>query len=99
MNGYQGQIYAKDQQEQKIPANVNILQLMPQKDTIKHLKKISISAPQKTRVRITYGADQQETIQIGKTGMYEIDDIQITSLAFFEDSSADTIIDYIIARV
>lgn len=97
MNRYQGQLYAKDQQGQKFPLNRNILQLMPQRDIIDYLKKISIFAPEGTRLLLKHKNEGEDIeIHIGSTGMYEIEDIQIVSLKFLDNSSSEIIIDYII---
>lgn len=97
MNRYQGQLYAKDQQGQKFPLNRNILQLMPQRDIIDYLKKISIFAPEGTRLLLKHKNEEEDIeIHIGSTGIYEIEDIQIVSLKFLDNSSSEIIIDYIL---
>lgn len=93
MNGYQGQIRALDQNGHTFPANQNIYSLI-QQDTvgsIKYIKKISIIAPEGTNMELN-----GRQIYIGKTGIYEAEDLQITSFIFLEDTSSDVIIDFIV---
>jgi hypothetical protein len=54
MNGYQGQIRALDQDGHTFSANQNIYSLIQQDavSSIKYIKKISITAPEGTRMRL-----------------------------------------------
>ena len=93
MNDYQGQIRALDQDGHTFSANQNIYSLIQQDavSSIKYIKKISITAPEGTRMRLN-----RRQIHIGKTGIYEAGDLQITSFIFLEDTSSDVIIDFIV---
>ena len=57
--------------------------------TIQLPKNTTVLTP--TQVRIN-----NEIIQIGKTGIYEANDVEITSIQFVENSPKNTIIDFII---
>ena len=60
-------------------------------------KKISIFAPEGTRLLLKHKNEGEDIeIHIGSTGMYEIEDIQIVSLKFLDNSSSEIIIDYIL---
>ena len=93
MNGYQGQIRALDQDGHTFSANQNIYSLIQQDavSSIKYIKKISITAPEGTRMRLN-----EKQIHIGKTGIYEAEDLQITSFIFLDNTSSDVIIDFIV---
>ena len=93
MNGYQGQIRALDQNGHTFPANQNIYNLIQQDtiDSIRYIKKISITAPEGTRMELN-----ENQIRIGKTGIYEAEDLQITSFIFLDNTSSDVIIDFIV---
>lgn len=39
---------------------------------------------------------QKQTIEVGKTGIYEIGNTKVTSIKFLEDKDNNTIIDYVI---
>ena len=87
MNGYQGQIRAFDQSGHTFPANQNIKPLI----SVRFIKKISITAPQGTKMKLN-----EKQIRIGKTGIYEAEDLQITSFVFLENTSSNVIIDFIV---
>lgn len=93
MNGYQGQIRALDQNGHTFSANQNIYSLIQQDtvDSIRYIKKISITAPEGTRMNLN-----GKQIHIGKTGIYEAEDLQITSFVFLDNTSSDVIIDFIV---
>lgn len=95
LNGYQGQICAIDQPNGYFAANQEILNLIQELTypNIDYLERIGIEAPQKTRLRIN-----NQLIEIGKTGLYEVDNAEITSIRFIENSSRDVIIDFIISK-
>lgn len=93
MNGYQGQIKAIDQIGHIFSANQNIYALIQQKSVnpLRFIKKISIIASEGTKMRLN-----GKQIYIGKTGFYEIEDVQITSFEFLDDTSSNVIIDFIV---
>lgn len=93
MNGYQGQIRALDQDGHTFPANQNIKSLIQQQSvgSVEYIKKISITAPEGTKMMLN-----ENQIRIGKTGIYEAEDLQITYFAFLDNTSSDVIIDFIV---
>ena len=93
MNGYQGQIRALDQNGHTFPANQNIKSLIQQESvgSVEYIKKISITAPEGTKMKLN-----ENQIRIGKTGIYEAEDLQITSFVFLDNTSSDVIIDFIV---
>lgn len=94
-NGYQGQLYARDiDNKHGFRAGMNLYnQIFDENDSKNlYISRIGISAPPKTKIII----DGVE-IEIGKTGIYEVEDVEIkNTISFNEDSSLDAIIDYII---
>ena len=93
MNGYQGQIRACDQQNQKFLANQQLFQII-QEDSraeISYVKRLGISAKAGTKLRIN-----NIQIEVGKTNIYEVDQVEITSIQFQEDTTNDVILDFII---
>lgn len=102
MNGYQGQIRARDSSNKKFLAGQDIIQLIKTQsinsDNIKYLKRIGIFAPQGTKVSINNTNDSAagKIIQIGKTKIYQVEDVEIREFHFLQDSTPEVIIDYII---
>lgn len=99
MNGYQGQIRARDSSNKKFLAGQDIIPLIQEQTapTIKYLKRIGIFAPQGTKVAINNTNDSAEKIiQIGKTKIYQVEDVEIREFYFLQDSTPEVIIDYII---
>lgn len=97
MNGYQGQLYAKDQENSIFNAGVELFDLIKQQsvygENTEYIKKISIFAPEKTKIALN-----NISVEIGSTGIYETDDVEITSIQFLQDSTDNVIIDYIIEK-
>lgn len=93
LNGYQGQIRANQQQGQKFIAGQEIITLIQQTTAfpIRYIQRIGIQAPEKTKISIN-----NKEIEIGKTGIYEVNNVEITSLKFIQDSSKNVIIDFIV---
>ena len=96
-NGYQGQIRAMDQPNGYfIGGNSQTAQeifTLIQQDTsitTAYVEKIGIQTYPGTLIRLN-----GQTIEIGKTGMYETDEVEITSIQFPENSPKNVIIDYI----
>lgn len=100
MNGYQGQIRARDVSNKKFLAGQDIISLIQEQTTptIKYLKRIGIFAPQGTKVSINNTNDStvEKIIQIGKTKIYQVEDVEIREFHFLQDSTSEVIIDYII---
>lgn len=100
MNGYQGQIRARDSSNKKFLAGQDIIPLIQEQTapTIKYLKRIGIFAPQGTKVSINNTNDStvEKIIQIGKTKIYQVEDVEIREFHFLQDSTPEVIIDYII---
>ena len=95
MNGYQGQIRAREQQNQKFFADQQLFDIISN-NTVGdnqncYIKRLGIYAKSGTIVRIN-----NEEIEIGKTNIYEIDQVEITSIQFKEDTSSQVILDFII---
>ena len=95
INGYQGQICAADQPNGYFPANQEIFNRIQDAAyvNIDSLERIGIQAPPATRLKLN-----NEIIEIGKTGLYEADDVAITSIQFYENSPKNVIIDFIASR-
>lgn len=94
MNGYQGQIRAVDQPNQCFLANQNISSLIAvasQGHYLGYISRLGIDTTPNSRVSIN-----GQVIQIGQTGIYEVNDVYITSIFFLQDSSRNTFIDYIL---
>lgn len=90
VNGYQGQLYARDMENNCFAAGVDLYPIINENSDILYISRIGINAPPATVVIIN-----EKNIQIGKTGIYEVEDVKITSIRFEEDSPPDAIIDYI----
>ena len=90
-NGHIGQVQGpfqanKDLLDDDGPIGV----LTPEKER-PVLFKLGIQASQGDLVKIN-----DTTIKIGKTGIYELDEVvKITSVIFLQDVSADTIVDFV----
>lgn len=95
-NGYQGQICAFDQENGYFPANQEIFTLIQNLTyvNIDSLERIGIEAPPTTKVKLN-----NQVIEIGKTGFYEVDNVEITSIKFVENSPKDVIIDFIVNKI
>lgn len=91
-NGYQGQIRAIDQPNGYFIRGNEIFTLIQQDTSINtaYIEKIGIQTYPGTLIRLN-----GQTIEIGKTGMYETDEVEITSIQFPENSPKNVIIDYI----
>lgn len=98
LNGYQGQICAADQNNRCFAANQEIFTLIQDLAHVEvdYLERVGIQAPPGTMILINNSTASK--IEIGKTGLYEADDVEITSLKFLEDSPESVIIDFIISR-
>lgn len=94
MNGYQGQIRARDQENGKFLAGQQLFNLIKDNSSfeIDHLQRIGIFAPEDTVFLIN-----GKQIKIGKTKIYEADEVIITSLQVMEDSSNEVIIDFVVS--
>jgi len=97
MNGYQGQIRARDQEGGKFIGGQELFELINKKDTystfdVDHIERIGIFAPEGTIFLIN-----NKEIKIGKTKIYEADEVKITSLKVKEDSSNEVIIDFVVS--
>lgn len=95
LNGNQGQIYAKDQQGAKFNAGQQLYNLIEAavnpRYGITNISRIGIQAPIATHVLIN-----DIDFEIGKTGILEARDLNITSIRFVEDTDDSVIIDFII---
>ena len=99
MNGYQGQIRARDQSQGHFSPEQDIFILISeqcQKGTsgegITGLSKFGIFAPEGTIILLN-----NKEIKIGKTKIYQIDEVNITSIKFLENSSNEVIIDFVVS--
>lgn len=94
MNGYQGQIRARDQENGKFLPSDDIFELISNNSAfdIKYIERIGIFAPEETIFLIN-----GKNIKIGKTKIYEADEVKITSLKVVEESSNEVIIDFVVS--
>lgn len=94
MNGYQGQIRARDQDQGYFPGGSDIFILIKEQcqGDVVSLSRLGIFAPENTLVKIN-----DKEIKIGKTKIYEIDEVSITSIKFLENSSNEVIIDFVVS--
>ena len=86
-NGYSGQLRGP------FAANQELIDLI-QNDAIgeiKYVKHLGIQADITAMVKIN-----GEDVEIGKTGIYEIGNTEVTSIYFLEDTDDNAIIDYTI---
>ena len=98
INGYQGEIAAINQPEKKFNSGstndlFNIISSEFSTDKNYVVRRIGIQTSPGVVIKLN-----QVPITIGKTGIYEVDDIEITSIILVEDND-DMIIDYIIKEV
>ena len=98
INGYQGQFYARDIDNEhgfhKIANNGEAINLFSNIiEGTDYINRLGICAPPGT-VAIIDG----QQIKIGKTGIYEIENVKITSLSFNADTPLDAIVDYIVIK-
>ena len=108
-NGFQGQIAALVYNGKKFPGErdlfsdiKNASKFNQQTPTNKNcfLSRIGIQANPGDVVTIKFVNDDRQTkIKIGKTGIYEVEDVRIKYLSFDADSDKNAIIDYIIKEV
>lgn len=108
-NGFQGQIAALVYEGKKFPSGRNLFndiknasKFNQQTPTGKNcfLSRVGIQANPGDIVNINFVNDQNLIpIKIGKTGIYEIEDVRIQYLSFDADSDKNAIIDYIIKEV
>lgn len=91
-NGYQGQIRAMDQPQRCFKANTQLMTLINTNNvSTKNIKRLGIISTPGTQVQLN-----DQVIEIGKTRIYEVDNIEISSIKFLQDSSEGTYIDYLI---
>ena len=84
-NGYSGQLLGP------FEANQELMNLI-QQDAIKEIecvKHLGVQASVRTFVSIN-----NEIVEIGKTGIYEIGNTEVNSICFLEDTDDNAIIDY-----
>ena len=92
VNGYQGQIRAIDQLQRCFKANTQLMTLINANNvSTKNIKRLGIISTPGTQVQLN-----DQVIEIGKTRIYEVDNIEISSIKFLQDSSEGTYIDYLI---
>lgn len=95
LNGYQGQIRAKDQQNEMFLANQELYPLMTTDVNVgvAYISRIGIQYKEHNHIHFEINGQQFE---MGDSGIYEVSDIQLTSFKFLEDVDRDAIVDYII---
>ena len=94
INGYQGQIKASDQPAGYFTAGTDIMNLISTACNGQYygsIQRLGIEAPENTLFSIN-----NESIKIGKTGIYQVRDVSITSFTISQDSTKEVVIDYII---
>lgn len=84
-NGYTGQLLGPFEANQEL---VNLIQQDALKE-IEYVKHLGIQTEIGSLLKIN-----DETIEIGKTGIYEIGNTEINSIYFLEDTDDNAIIDY-----
>lgn len=102
-NNYQGQFYARDIDSEhgfhKIVDNGLINLFSEVIEGTDYVNRLGICAPPGTIATIKNGTNNEEvTIEIGKTGIYEVEDVKITGLSFPADTALDAIVDYIVIK-
>ena len=97
INGYQGQIAAINQQDKVFHANQNLFDIIAEEfETGKNyiIKRLGIQALPNTNLILN-----SIPVTIGKTGIYEVDDVRINQILLTTDSNSDMIIDYVIKEI
>ena len=89
MNGYMGQLQGPFQANEELYTRIKE-SCIEKMDSIRHLGIQTITGD-KVVIKIN-----NKEIEIGKTGMYEVRDTEITSIKFKMDVDANTILDYTI---
>lgn len=86
-NGYSGQLLGP------FTANENLIELIQQDaiGEIDYIKHLGVQADVSAFININ-----NQDVEIGKTGIYEIGNTEITSLYFLEDTDDNAIVDYTI---
>lgn len=84
-NGYSGQLLGPFNANQEL---VNLIQQDALKE-IEYVKHLGIQTKIGTLLEIN-----NKTVEIGKTGIYEIGNTEINSIYFLEDTDDNAIIDY-----
>lgn len=93
INGYQSQIASINQENKKFEKDINLFNIIAEEfEEGKNytVRRIGIQTAPGTKIYLN-----SIPIIIGKTGIYEVDDVEITSIILEEDND-DIIIDYII---
>lgn len=95
VNGYQGSIRAKDQDEGVFKANQQIMTLIGQLANVEvqSLEKFILYSVPGTQFKLN-----DETFEMGQTHMYEAWHAEVSSIKFIEDSPPQTTIDFIIKK-
>lgn len=89
MNGYMGQLQGPFQANEELYTRIKE-SCIEKMDSIRHLGIQTITGD-----KVVIEINNKE-IEIGKTGMYEVRDTEITSIKFKMDVDANTILDYTI---
>ena len=89
MNGYMGQLQGPFQANEELYTRIKE-SCIEKMDSICHLGIQTITGD-----KVVIEINNKE-IEIGKTGMYEVRDTEITSIKFKMDVDANTILDYTI---
>lgn len=119
INAYQGQISSIDHERYGFPLNENLFltEILPNSiysndmaagaDIV--LSRIGVQAEPGTMIHLINQKAESEqkkhfSVKIGKTGFYEIDNVQVTGISFTGDNSnlgivKNAIIDYIITKI
>lgn len=87
MNGYMGQIKGPFKSGQELIELINADAV----DEVAYVEHIGIQTDVSAYVLLN-----EKEIEIGKTGIYEINDVEISSLVFKKDTDENTIIDYVV---
>lgn len=95
LNGYQGQLRAKDQQDESFKANQELYNLIVNNSNgqVAYISRIGIQYRQQSKIHFLLN---NKEFELNDKGFYEASDVAITSLKFLEDTDDTAIIDFIV---
>lgn len=98
INGYQGQIRAIDQPDKVFHGGENLFLLIKQNAnfSFSYIYRIGIQVTKNPTYIFMGTANNVKKFQIGKTGIFQQQNTQITQLFFQDDTNKDVVIDYIL---
>ena len=93
-NGYQGQLRADDQINHCFEANQELMPLIQNSCKYQNIKLFKIGIATNNPFEIVYL--NNESIRIGSTHHFQLNDVDIQSIYFANDTNSEVITDYII---